>query len=125
MPRIKRTRIDADTFNKVKAMITFTNSTADIMKITNLGHSAVCRIKKAATFDEYRQNLRIARKKYLEKKGNAPIDRTPIDDLIRKTTKVPTAKSDNQIVLERIASALERLVIAWESEPKRKGLFGK
>lgn len=116
-----RKHLKQEEYDKIKYMVSDLNlKVSDVVSITKRSKSCITNIKASSSLEDYhetnrkRQLLSYAQRG-LDGKGQ-PLNQVeePVD------SPEPAPAPDN---LERIAVALERLADAWESQPKKKGIF--
>jgi len=117
-------RITPEVFTSTKKLQEAGMSTKDIAGILHIGKSTVSKIKTCLTIEEYNSVYNGSRKKQEVEVVN---EDTKSDD--EKTSPVASTvvyNSEVEMYLDRIATALERLADAWETQPeKKKGIFGR
>lgn len=119
---VKKGAVAEEDFAKVKALQAHGLTVKQIASITGWSSGATQIMHRFDTFEDYR-NYRVKASTYVKRDAPKPApsvtkaqDKAPVPEV---TTRSFT-DSDN---LERIATALERLADAWESSPKKTGLF--
>ena len=110
----KGTHLTEQDYKTAKALVDAGVSNSDVAKITRRSASTIGYIQRSTSFDNYKELVNIKHQKSLAKKQT---DKTKTEP--KQQPVVITEQSE----LTRIANALERLVDAWEAQPRR--LFGK
>jgi hypothetical protein len=111
------TRFTKEEFNQIKTMNNeFGLSAKQIMSVTGRSSGTMSRVLSSNTWEDYRELIMQSNKKHYGPKNDA-------------VTKAPqrTHLSEDSVNLERIASALERLALAWEAHPQttKRSIFTK
>lgn len=130
------TTLTNEDFKLIKKLLDLGVGTKEISNISKRSEGTIGAFKKVDTFEEYKTNLAV---KYAKRKAemNKPIkefangifDQQKLTDSLDKLSirpkeipvvKEPVEDNTNEQLI-RIANALERLAVAWEKQPEKKG----
>jgi hypothetical protein len=117
----KYTQMTPDEYKRIKWLADQPGlSNVQIAKIMGRSDATVFYIKKSEDFNDYRSIIReMSDRKKVKPAVETTLEETP--GLVHEVTAEPVETGPTE--LSRIADALEKLVVAWETAPKKKSLF--
>lgn len=128
--KTKRTRkaMTEDNYDAIKNLVTVLKASGnkatsvEVARLTGYSDTTIWRLMNTSSYKEY-QLLNSVSHKEQEQAAEKPVGDVG-------GVKPPEASKANQnidtaLTLERIATALENLVVAWEEGGKRKGILGR
>ena len=111
----KRKHLTQEEYNMIKELQTIGVEPGRISKVTNRSYPTISRIRRSNDYEEYK-TFTVPKAVVVE-----PLSEVATDEPQR------THFSEDSVNLERIASALERLALAWEAHPQttKRSIFTK
>lgn len=119
-------RITEDRYNKIKQLIDMGISQSTIIKELAISLSTVSRVKMTKDYDDYIALRKTERERYLAGQAQEAVGKPKVEKMVEYTVNAQKPSVDSQKLLTqitRIADGIEKLVEAWEQQPKKKGIF--
>lgn len=126
MGKLGTKRITEDRYNKIKQLIDMGISQSTIIKELAISLSTVSRVKMTKDYDDYIALRKTERERYLAGLKNEAVEKPKVEKVVKYTVNDTKPNVDSQKMLTqltRIADGIEKLIDAWEQQPKKKGIF--
>lgn len=108
-------------FDQIKAMQNADISRTQVRKLTGRSYTVTSNIYRVKTLADYRALGQAQKQAKLERRiATEIIPEIAPETVVKPTAKVAAKGQQEKEALERIATALENLVDAWNNSPKRR-----